>query len=155
MTDKYNDRTPIENILPSNYKLDKNTNDDDIIFNDNQYESINNDSENEEKLLEESNNLKNSEIETLLNEIPDDENNDDNIFNKLKKYIKIILILVLLFFIINNKYVLKLLKNYFGDNLFSNVDNLQTSTYGQFVQGSILGVSYVLITTLLYYVGII
>jgi len=101
------------------------------------------------------NNLEQSEIETLMNEIPEDEN-DNTIMNKLKKYIKIILILVLLFIIINNKHVLKLLQNYLGDNLFPGKDDLIIpSTTGILIQGGIFGVSYILISTLLHYLGII
>lgn len=189
---EYRDRTPIEKIIPDNYKpispnsfktsplgtektshsddftptnqreLDKNMIDESPFKNEerrmaettNGFSTNSFENSHTEILQSSPQQIPDVDIERLLEDLPE-ECEDESLVDKFKKYIKIVLILVVIFVLISNKYVLQFLNNNIGNLTVSTIDesHLTPTVSGIFVQGSVLGIVYVIVTSLLIYIG--
>jgi len=177
---KYSDRTPIGNLIPSNYKpasqevpFEEENVMDESSLQRTSSESRNG-SENKEMQMSESTNkfspqeiqniiqpqiqsshqIPDTDIERLLEDLPE-ECEDESLIDKLKKYVKVVLILVVIFVLVSNKYILQFLNTNIGNLTVSTTseNHLIPTTSGIFVQGSILGIIYVIVSSLLIYIG--
>ena len=147
---KYTDRTPIRDIIPDNlqHPVEAEPKNSYVEVQPIETKYQPQQSPNDRVLDDLFSDIENDKIESS-------NSNNRSITDMIKKYAKVILLLAFIFLIVSSRHILSLFNTYAPNmGLVVTKETIVPTTSGLLVQGSMLGIIYVLVEILLIYVTI-